>query len=118
MSDEVDLYATEHDPDELWDLRSGDREFLDRMTKFVEGLIDARDMTVRPLRDALLDRLVRLEPYFRATGDEDHLVMLRDVCTRGNSSDRQRAEYVRNGQVEDVVRFNVREFEAGEPLWS
>jgi carboxylate-amine ligase len=82
------------------------------------SVIDARDMSVRPLRDALLDRLVMLEPFFRAHGDEDHLVCLRDICTRGNSSDRQRAEHARTGHVEDVVRFNVREFEAGAPLWA
>ncbi len=80
-------------------------------------VIDARDLSMRPLRDALLDRLVVLEPFFRAHGDEDHLACLRDICRWGNSSDRQRAEHARTGQPEDVVRFNVREFEAGAPVW-
>ena len=81
-------------------------------------VIEPRDRTVRPLRDAILARLTLLEPYFNAAGEEHYLACLRNICTRGNSSDRQRAEYARNGQVEDVVRFNVREFEAGEPQWS
>lgn len=82
------------------------------------AMIDVRDMSVRPLRRVILDRLEHLAPHFRANGEEHHLDILREICRRGNSSDRQRAEYARNGQVEDVVRFNVREFEAGGPLWA
>lgn len=81
------------------------------------AVIDPGDMSVQPLRDAIMDRLTRLEPHFRAQGEQHYLQCLRDICTRGNSSERQHAEYKRTGQVEDVVRFNVREFEAGEPVW-
>lgn len=81
-------------------------------------VIDARDRSLRPLRHAIIERLAALEPYFRAKGEEEYLACLRGICDRGNSTDRQRKEYVRNGQVEDVVRFNVREFETGEPIWS
>ena len=80
-------------------------------------VIDAHDLRVRPLRATILDRLDRLAPWFRANGGEGELALLRTLCARGNSSDRQRAVYARTGQVEDVARFNVREFEAGEPLW-
>ena len=73
---------------------------------------------VRPLREVILARLQQLEPHFRANGEEQYLACLRDICTRGNGSDRQQTEYDRTGQVEDVVRFNVREFEAGEPIWA
>lgn len=81
-------------------------------------VIAMHDLAVRPLREAINERLDRLTAHFKATGEEHHLALLREICTRGNSSDRQRAEYARNNQVEDVVRFNVREFEAGAPVWA
>lgn len=85
---------------------------------FDASVIDPAAMRMRPLRDAIMDRLARLEPHFRERGEEHYLQCLRDICTRGNSSERQQAEYKRTGQVEDVVRFNVREFEAGAPIWA
>ena len=75
-------------------------------------------LDVRPLRQQILDRLDRLTPYFKEHGEEHYLACLRDICMRGSSSDRQHAEFKRTGQVEDVVRFNVREFETGEPHWA
>ena len=75
-------------------------------------------LEVRPLRQLIMGRLDRLAPFFKQQGEEHYLTCLRDICTRGNSSDRQRAEFKRTGQVEDVLRFNVREFETGRPLWS
>lgn len=81
-------------------------------------VIDQTTLEVRPLRKLITDQLDRFAPYFTERGEERYLQCLRDICSRGNSSDRQLAEYARTGQVEDVVRFNVREFEAGEPQWS
>ena len=71
---------------------------------------------MRPLRTELLALLDRLAPYLRTVRCEEQLEQLRSICTQGNSSDRQRAVYARTGHVEDVVRHNVREFEAGAPV--
>lgn len=80
-------------------------------------IIAQQTLEIRPLRKLISDQLDRLSPYFSERGEEHYLQCLRDICARGNSSERQQAEYKRTGQVEDVVRFNVREFEAGEPVW-
>lgn len=78
-------------------------------------IIQPGTLEVRPLRAELLALLDRLAPYLRAVRCEEQLEQLRSICTHGNSSDRQRAVYARTGHVEDVVRHNVREFEAGVP---
>jgi glutamate---cysteine ligase / carboxylate-amine ligase len=75
-------------------------------------------MELRPLRKQITDQLDRLAPFFKQRGEEHYLACLREICARGNSSDRQHKEFKRTGQVEDVVRFNVREFETGEPIWA
>lgn len=80
-------------------------------------VIDQRTLEVRSLRELITGQLDRLAPIFMQDGQEHYLQCLRDICSHGNSSDRQLAEYKRTGQVEDVVRFNVREFEAGGPIW-
>lgn len=81
-------------------------------------IIAQRTLEVNPLRKLIGDQLDRLAPYFTQRGEERYLQCLRDILARGNSSQRQHVEHKRTGQVDDVVRFNVREFETGAPIWT
>ncbi len=71
----------------------------------------------RLLRDDVTLLLDEVAPLTARLGYEHHVETLRDVMARGNSSTRQRAVYGRRGSLEDVVRFNVREFCEGRPIW-
>jgi carboxylate-amine ligase len=71
----------------------------------------------RLLRDDIELLLEEVAPLAARLGYEQHVETLRDVLARGNSSARQRAVYARRGSLEDVVRFNVREFCEGRPIW-
>lgn len=70
------------------------------------------------LKEDILIRLHWMAPYFTALGYHDQLEVLRNICSRGNSTQRQRAVYSKRGDVEDVLRHNALEFESGEPCWT
>ncbi len=59
----------------------------------------------------------RLAPYALRLGYEGQTAHLVAMIRQGNSASRQRAVYNRSGSMTDVVRFNMREAEAGEPDW-
>ncbi len=79
-------------------------------------IIDTAGNT-RLLRDDIDLMLAEMAPLSANLGYEEHMETLRDVLARGNSSARQRAVYARRGSLEDVVRFNVKEFCEGRPIW-
>lgn len=80
-------------------------------------IIDHRTMQVVPLREDLERWLDDLQPILQSHGDGHRARSLRDIGARGNSAQRQRAVYRAAGCMDEVVRFNVREFEARAPLW-
>jgi carboxylate-amine ligase len=71
----------------------------------------------KPLRDDIRDWLTKLEPYALRLGYADHMNMLRQIMEKGPSAIRQRMVYEKTGDLNEVIRFNMRELEAGRPLW-
>jgi carboxylate-amine ligase len=80
-------------------------------------LITSGEGTCKMLRDDIHDWLKKLEPYAETLGYREHIHTLRQILERGNSATRQRAIYGKTGSLDEVVKFNMREFKAGAPLW-
>jgi glutamate---cysteine ligase / carboxylate-amine ligase len=79
-------------------------------------IVDGQGAT-RPIRSELLELFKSLEPIVTQLGYEKHFAVLRSIIAHGNSSTRQRAAFNARTSMEDVVRFNVAEFCAGQPKW-
>lgn len=81
-------------------------------------IVTDRDGNVAPLRSEIESLIAEAKPSWDALGYESHIGLLRDVLSLGNSSCRQRAAFARRGRIDDVIRFNVKEFWSGQPIWS
>jgi carboxylate-amine ligase len=77
---------------------------------------DARGNT-RLLRDDIAMLLDMMAPLAERLGYTDYIDTLLNILNKGNSSSRQRAIFARRNDINDVVRFNVREFWEGRPIW-
>ena len=51
-------------------------------------------------------------------GYEPYVETLEGILAHGNSSTRQRAVFAKRQSFQDIVRFNVREFCEGAPIWA
>jgi carboxylate-amine ligase len=71
----------------------------------------------KPLSQDISDWLEKLQPYVERFGYHEYIDTLKQILTRGNSTERQRAIYESTKDFGEVVRFNMREFQAGTPLW-
>jgi carboxylate-amine ligase len=69
------------------------------------------------LRTDIEDWLKKLEPYAERLGYRDYIHTLRQIMERGNSATRQKAIFAKTGSLDEVVKFIMREFKAGAPLW-
>ncbi|HVY12574.1 MAG TPA: YbdK family carboxylate-amine ligase [Alphaproteobacteria bacterium] len=80
-------------------------------------LVVGADGSTRPLREDINDWLRKIEPYTARLGYHGYVQTLRQIMERGNSAMRQRAIYAKTGDLNEVVKFNMREFKNGAPLW-
>jgi carboxylate-amine ligase len=80
-------------------------------------LVISADGKTKPLTQDILDWLEKLQPYIDRFGYHEYIDTLRQIISRGTSTDRQRAIYMATQNFDEVVRFNLREFKAGKPLW-
>ena len=71
----------------------------------------------RPVSQHIEEWLEKLQPHAQALGYLRHVDRLREILARGSSTARQRQVFARYGTLEQVVAFNVREFNARSPLW-
>ncbi|MES2606594.1 MAG: YbdK family carboxylate-amine ligase [Pseudomonadota bacterium] len=71
----------------------------------------------RLLRDELQEWLEKLQPYARRLGYQRYLACIAVIMKNGNSSERQRQCFAKHGQLEEVVRHNINEFNRTQPLW-
>lgn len=71
----------------------------------------------RLLSDDIALLIDEMAPLVRKLDYEPYVETLRSILARGNSSTRQRVVFARRKSFEDVVRFNVREFCEGRPIW-
>lgn len=71
----------------------------------------------RPIRQDIEDWLQKLSPYIEKLGYRKEESLLREICAKGNSAERQRRIYNDAG-IEAVAQHNMREFNAGEPIFA
>ncbi len=81
-----------------------------------EIIIDGEGRNV-PLREDVQYWIGELSPYIKALGYEKYFDTLQNIMRQGASYQRQRAIFARTGSLQDVVLHNVKEFDAGYPLW-
>lgn len=71
----------------------------------------------KSLRKDILDWLEKLSPYAAKLNYDRYVNIIRDVCFKGNSSQRQREVFSKTNDVGQVVAHNVLEFRNGHPDW-
>ncbi|MEJ1238623.1 YbdK family carboxylate-amine ligase [Chryseolinea sp. T2] len=71
----------------------------------------------RSLRKDVLDWLDRLSPYIAALNYGRFADILRDICFKGNSAQRQRKIFEKTNDVGQVIAHNVLEYRNGHPDW-
>jgi len=69
------------------------------------------------LSDHILNWLDKLNPYIVKLGYKSYAKCIEDILLKGNSATRQRRIYQDTGDVMEVVRHNIDEFQRGEPIW-
>jgi len=80
-------------------------------------IVVSLDGETRPVSQHIAEWLEKLRPLAQKLGYQRHVEVLRDILERGNSSSRQRKVFDRFQTLEQVVAFNVCEFNARAPLW-
>jgi glutamate---cysteine ligase / carboxylate-amine ligase len=71
-----------------------------------------------PLRDDIEHWLEKVEPYIKRLRYEKYIQAVREILKHGNSSQRQHTIYETTGNLMEVVKNNVAEFNNGKPAWS
>lgn len=75
------------------------------------------DGDIKVIRQDIEEWLTKLSPYIDKLNYYSYAKTLRDICMRGNSSMRQRAVFAEKGSLQEVVKYNIREFEERRPEW-
>jgi len=81
------------------------------------AIIVTRTGRTLPLRDDLENWMDKLQPYIQSLKYEKFIEIIPQIIHNGNSSQRQRKIFTETNDLHEVVRFNVKEFEHGEPTW-
>lgn len=71
----------------------------------------------KPIRKDIEEWLHKLAPYRESLGYGQYVHTIRQILSYGNSSERQRRILSTFGTLEEVVKFNLREFRHRTPLW-
>jgi carboxylate-amine ligase len=71
----------------------------------------------KSLRKDILEWIDRLAPYAKLMRYERYLEIIREVCLKGNSAQRQRTVFSKTNDVGAVISHNVLEFRNGHPNW-
>lgn len=80
-------------------------------------IINHKTFELKKLSDSIHFWLEHLAPYAQKLGYEPYMQCISDIVEKGNSASRQRAIMLHSGDIHDVVTFNIREFELGQPIW-
>ena len=81
-------------------------------------IIGHEDLEQINLRDSIASWLNKLEPYSRKYGYAKYLDTLHHIIEKGNSSTRQKRIMASTGDIAEVIKHNIAEFEMAEPIWS
>jgi len=71
----------------------------------------------KSLRTDILEWIDRVAPYAKLMSYERYIEIIRDVCLKGNSAQRQRTVFSKTNDVGAVISHNVLEFRNGHPNW-
>lgn len=71
----------------------------------------------KAIRQDIMEWIEKLQPYVQQLAYQEQMKVLHDLCSRGNSAERQRTVFKEQG-LEAVVRHNVEECERGEPIYN
>ncbi|MBK8700921.1 MAG: YbdK family carboxylate-amine ligase [Saprospiraceae bacterium] len=80
-------------------------------------LISFTNLNTSGLSENIMLWLDRLQPYISMFGYQKYEICLRNIVERGNSASRQRKVFLSTGDMKEVVKHNVKEFNAGIPIW-
>jgi glutamate---cysteine ligase / carboxylate-amine ligase len=80
-------------------------------------VVNPEGMT-KPIRQDIEEWLQKLSSYETTLGYGPYIKTLRDILSRGNSSQRQRAVFAATNSLGDVVQHNIDEFERNAPSWN
>lgn len=80
-------------------------------------LVMTNEGATKPIRMDIEEWLVKLEPYIATLGYHEYFATVRDILTKGTSSERQRTVYRETGLLTAVAQHNADEFRAGKPIW-
>ncbi|MBP9193144.1 MAG: hypothetical protein KBF57_00570, partial [Saprospiraceae bacterium] len=58
-----------------------------------------------------------MEPFVSQFGYQKYMQCLKDILEKGNSAVRQRNVMGKNGNIDEVILHNIKEFELGRPIW-
>ncbi len=72
----------------------------------------------RPISEDILQWLDKFAVYEKRLGYQKHVKTLKEIIEKGNSSNRQRKIYDKTSSLDDVVKFNIEEFEQRKPIWT
>lgn len=72
----------------------------------------------RSLKEDILNWVNRLEPYAKRHKYGDYMNTIRQMVSRGNSSQRQRQVLKASKSLTALADFNLREWQNGTPLWN
>lgn len=82
------------------------------------SIIISRTGQTKLLREDLERWISKLQPYILLMNYEQYMDIIAEVMVKGNSSQRQRNVYNESGDLMEVIRHNVMEFEQGKPIWN
>jgi carboxylate-amine ligase len=66
----------------------------------------------------ILEWMVTLAPYVKELNYSEHFNTIKDIIEKGNSSERQYKVFESSQDLREVIRYNLKEFESGQPQWS
>lgn len=81
-------------------------------------LITNTEGDVKAIKEDILEWLNKLQPTTKKLGYEKYVETLKNIVEKGNSSDRQLKVFNKTNSLEEVVKFNIKEFEQRSPIWN
>jgi carboxylate-amine ligase len=81
------------------------------------SIIVTREGHTKLLADDLNEWIEKLAPQIKRLGYEAYFETIRQIILKGNSAERQRKIFEQTNELNEVVKFNNKEFEKGVPIW-
>jgi carboxylate-amine ligase len=73
--------------------------------------------SIKPLKEDILEWVDKLRPYAQKLGYEKYFEDIKNICLYGSSSQRQKTMFSDATSLEEIVKFNVKEFNTNKPNW-